>query len=230
MSNHQVSVNRPNWLGFIKSKLKTLHAYKYNPSHISKVVNQLWSQHEEASLSAIHDLVSITKYHPQSQWIIIDLLSKFVKKYAPLTATDKSSRNFTHQSHQLLQSVMNIICNRDINRVSVDEQIDLSYTDLRGLNLPGANLQQANLYQANLSDTNLLGANLSGAILTAARMSRANLKSVNLSEAILSAANLDLADLSGANLYQANLFLANLQGAKLTGVNLDGANLREAKL
>ncbi|MBD2666649.1 pentapeptide repeat protein [Richelia sinica FACHB-800] len=230
MSNHQVFVNQPNWLFLLKSQLKFFYNHKYSISNINTVVNQLSNQNEDARSGAINDLVSIANHNPQSQWIIIDLLCKFVKKYAPLTATDNSSRNFTSKSHQLLQSIMHIICSRDMNRVSMDEQIDLSYTDLRGLDLPGANLQQANLYQANLSDANLLGANLSGTILTAARLSRANLRLVNLSEAILNAANLDCADLSGANLHQANLFLANLKGAKLTGVNLDRANLRESKL
>lgn len=108
--------------------------------------------------------------------------------------------------------------------------LDLSRTDLRGLNLTSTNLSGANLEHADLSNTNLSGTNLSHGILK-----YANLKGVNLIGADLSGTNLTDADLSYVNLIGANLVDTNLSGANLSftdlrNSNLVGSNLTDANL
>lgn len=126
--------------------------------------------------------------------------------------------------------------------------IDLSGSDLHGIDLSNYDLSGANLTGANLSD-----ADLSGAILTGANISKSNLSDANLSKSILKNTNftdsklidtilsysdlfradLSRADLSGAQLSESNLSECNLSGANLTDTNfiraiLYGANLSNA--
>jgi Pentapeptide repeats (8 copies) len=99
-------------------------------------------------------------------------------------------------------------------------KIDLSETDLSGINLTLADLQDALLIWANLQDASLYHVNLSGA----------KLRHANLNGAKLRSANLQGADFLNADLSHADLSWSNLRGANLTGANLADANLKNAIL
>ncbi|MEH2046433.1 pentapeptide repeat-containing protein [Nostoc sp.] len=190
---------------------------------------QLGNNTIKTSVAVINDLEQIAHNHSQYYWIIIDILTTFVRKNAPYTSQEKLTSNLSTKIRLDIQAALTVIARRDANEDPVNEQLDLSFTDMRGANLKGANLQQINLYQANLAGANLREANLAGAILSAANLEGANLYLANLEGAILSAANLSEANLSGANLHRASLYLASLHGAILYDTILDGANLRETK-
>ncbi|MBN3892169.1 MAG: pentapeptide repeat-containing protein [Nostoc sp. JL31] len=190
---------------------------------------QLENNTREISLAVINDLEQIAHSHPEYHWIIIEILTTFVRKNAPFIPQEKVTSKLSTKIRIDIQAALTVIVRRDANKDSANEQLDLSFTDMRGANLKGANLQQTNLYQANLAGANLYQANLAGAILSAANLEGANLYLANLEGAILSAANLEKANLSGANLHRASLYLASLHGAILNNAILDGANLRETK-
>ncbi|MHC5934528.1 pentapeptide repeat-containing protein [Nostoc sp.] len=231
-------------------------------------IEQLGNKTIETNLAVINDLEQITQNHPQYHWIIMDILTTFVRKnalYMPqeeLTKSEVGSRksevkfcngdltstqnlpldscgdlnprnlltsNLRRKVRPDVQAALTVIARRDVNKDPENEQLDLSYTDIRGANLNRANLEQTNLYQANLAGANLREANLAGAILSAANLEGANLYLANLEGTILSAANLKGANLEGANLHRASLYLAGLHGAILNDARLDGVNLREAK-
>jgi uncharacterized protein YjbI with pentapeptide repeats len=194
------------------------------------IAHRLESEIIDNNLAAIHDLQEIVTTQPKYQWVVIEILSKFVRTHGANRTTEDLTINSLTKNRQVIQAAISVIIKRDPNQDPEDEQLDLSYTDLRGVNLQGANLKYTNLYQSNLAGVNLTGANLEGAILTATNLSGANLHFTNLGGAILSAANLDKANLSNANLQGANLYLASLQGAVLNDAVLHGANLREARL
>lgn len=218
------------WILEIQEKIKhnlDNNSYQF---YLMKVIKRLENHPIETSLSAIKDLEHLLEVNPQYHWIIMDMLTKFVRNTTANLSSQEITGNSSANTRAVIQAAMTIIVNRDTNKDPENEQIDLSYTDLRGINLQNANLEKSNLYRANLSQANLSGANLEGAILSAANLSGANLNFVNLSGAILSAANLSGANLSGANLHRANLYLASLQDANLNNAILEGANLREAKL
>jgi uncharacterized protein YjbI with pentapeptide repeats len=86
--------------------------------------------------------------------------------------------------------------------------VDLSQTNLFGVDLSNSDLSHANLSKTNLSNTNL---------------SRVYFYQTNLEQA-----NLQNADLSNAYLSQANLRKVNLWGASLKGTYLRDADLRFA--
>ncbi|MDZ8086715.1 MAG: pentapeptide repeat-containing protein [Nostoc sp. DedQUE12b] len=190
---------------------------------------QLENNTLEISLAVINDLEQIAYTYPQYHWTIVDILTSFVRKNAPYMPQEEVTSHLSTKIRLDIQAALTVIARRDANKDPVNEQLDLSFTDIRGANLNGANLQQINLYQANLAGANLKEANLAGAILSAANLEGANLYLANLEGAILSAANLEKANLSEANLHRASLYLASLHGAILYNTILDKANLRETK-
>lgn len=138
-------------------------------------------------------------------------------------------------------------------------QLNLQEIDLSGTNLIGVNLSQSNLSHANLENTDLRGANLQGCNLSNANLKnsylfRSDLQGCNLENAQLEGARLQLArydsktiwpenydyrninavgpksNLNGAFLNTANLRYADLKGANLRGAYLSGADLTGANL
>lgn len=217
------------WMLVIQKQVNNNQGDKSHQDYLMKVLQRLENNAIETSLSAINELERLAQENPQFHWIIMDMLTNFVREKTANLPPEEVISDSLVDKRILIQSAMIVIGKRDVKQDPENEQIDLSYTDLRGLNLPGINLAQTNLYQVNLSQANLAGANLEGAILSAANLTRANLNFTNLSGAILSAANLAGANLTGANLHRANLYLASLKDAILSDAILEGANLRAAK-
>ncbi|MFN6460410.1 MAG: pentapeptide repeat-containing protein [Nostoc sp. DedVER02] len=193
-------------------------------------IEQLGNNTIKTSLTVINDLEQIAQNHPQYHWIIMNILSNFLREKTLYLSQEEVTTNLSVKVRADIQAALTVIARRDVNKDPENEQLDLSHIDMRGVNLNGANLQQINLYQANLTGANLTEANLAGSILSAANLEGANLYLANLEGAILSAANLKGANLTGANLHYASLYLANLHGAILNDAILDRANLREVKL
>ncbi|MEA5623556.1 pentapeptide repeat-containing protein [Nostoc sp. UHCC 0251] len=216
------------WIHAFEEKInQTQH---HSPKERLRIaIEQLGNKTIETSLAVINDLEEIAQNHPQYHWIIMDILTNFVRENAPYIPQEKVTSNLSTKIRVDIQAALTVIARRDVNKDPENEQLDLSYTDIRGANLNRAYLKQTNLYQANLAGANLTEANLAGAILSAANLEGTNLYLANLEGAILSAASLKGANLEGANLHCASLYLAGLNGAVLNDAILDGANLREAK-
>ncbi|BDI18618.1 hypothetical protein ANSO36C_44200 [Nostoc cf. commune SO-36] len=216
------------WINTFQEKFKN-NQY-YSPKQRLRIASQQLGHNTiESSLAIISELEQIAQSYPQYHWIIIDILATFVRENALCIPQEKVTNNLSAKLRVDIQAALTVIARRDANKDPEGEQLDLSYTDMRGANLNGANLKQTNLYQANLAGANLKEANLAGAILSAANLEGANLHLANLEGAILSAANLERANLCAANLHRASLYLAALHISTLNDAILDGANLREIK-
>ncbi|QLE54609.1 pentapeptide repeat-containing protein [Nostoc sp. TCL26-01] len=200
------------------------------PQYLKIALENIHHQQIENKLSVIYQLGQLANEHPQYHWLIIEALASFVKNQEITHPQMLVSSNSTLLMREEIQAALTVIISRNPHQYPQSEQLDLSYTNMRGADLRQANLVQANLYQVNLADANLTGANLSDSILSAANLAGANLTGANLSGAILSAANLAGANLTNANLQGANLYLANLEDVFFHQTILTGANLREAKL
>jgi uncharacterized protein YjbI with pentapeptide repeats len=228
INNSQLSKIRPRIDTFPEKISKTQH--KSQKERLRIAIEQLRNNTIETSLTVINDLEQIAQNHPQYHWVIMNILSNFVRENTLDISQEEVTSNLSIKVRADIQAALTVIARRDVNKDPENEQLDLSHINIRGVNLNGANLQQINLYQANLAGANLTEANLAGAILSAANLEGANLYLANLQGAILSAANLKGANLAGANLHYASLYLADLYGAILNDAILDGANLREVKL
>ena len=158
-------------------------------------IEELGNNTIETSLAVINDLEQIAQNNAQYHWIIMSILTTFIRENSPYMPQDKLTSNLSTKLRVDIQAALTVIARRDVNKDPENEQLDLSHTDIRGANLNRANLEQTNLYQANLAGANLTEANLAGAILSAANLEGTNLYLANLEGAILSAASL-----KGANL------------------------------
>ena len=112
------------------------------------------------------------------------------------------------------------------------QKINLSRTDLSGINFNNQNLYSANLSgidltEANLVETNFIWADLNGAILTGAKCDRSHFHFASLLWADLTGASLREADFSCAKASQANLTGVSGDRIKLMGAILDGAILAD---
>ncbi|WP_198163273.1 pentapeptide repeat-containing protein [Rhodococcus sp. WMMA185] len=126
--------------------------------------------------------------------------------------------------------------------------LDFSYADLSGATLEDADLSRTKFIGANLTDaemdfarllsSDLAGADLTGASLKFARIFDANFNNANLTGANLTYAYLRKniingearANFTDANLTDADLSNMELAGAELSGINLTGADLDHADL
>ncbi|MDM9380622.1 pentapeptide repeat-containing protein [Chlorogloeopsis sp. ULAP01] len=213
-----------NWLS------KPISSPKLVKKKLAITLQNLGNENIETSLAAIDTLEKISQDYLQYYWEVIKNLSVFVRNNTIFLDKVEIESNPSSKIRADIQAALSVIGRRDATKDPKSQQIDLSYTDIRGVNLHNANLKGVNLYQANLSEANLVDANLQESVLSAANLSGANLSGANLSRAILNAANLRAANLTGANLTEANLFLANLHGTNLDRANLAGTNLRDTNI
>ncbi|MBD2500478.1 pentapeptide repeat-containing protein [Anabaena azotica] len=207
---------------------KKMNVYAEIPvtnQYLKTVIKDLQHPTMEGRLNAVYQLERIAHNYLQYHWLIMEVICTFIRNHAANISLSRSDNSST----LIMQAALDVIAKRNIKHDPENQQLDLSYVDMRGANLRQGNLEGANLYRVNLAGANLSEANLCGTILTAANLSGANLAGANLSLSILSAANLTGANLSGANLAGANLYLASLSEVILHETRLNGANLREVK-
>ena len=133
-----------------------------------------------------------------------------------------------------IQAILTVLARRTLeHEEEEDRKLNLSETDLGGLNISRgfldkaillrANLQKAYLMEANLQEAIFWQANLQEAILGRANLYKANFNEADLQKAILIEANLQKAYLRIANLQKAYFMKANLQEADFWEANLRGA-------
>lgn len=101
---------------------------------------------------------------------------------------------------------------------------------LAGADLSGSSLPKAVLIQADLTEAVLSSADLRGADLSRARASGAILVDADLSEAVAQGADFSGADLSDAVLRRTGLREADLSSTRLHGTDLSEADLTEASI
>jgi uncharacterized protein YjbI with pentapeptide repeats len=106
----------------------------------------------------------------------------------------------------------------------------LSGADLRGAILSRADLREANLREASLTAAVVNGANLRAAILSGADLSRSDFSGATLRLADLRGVDLRLANLSTADVSRSSLNVANLSNTNFEGANLSSADLSLANL
>lgn len=107
---------------------------------------------------------------------------------------------------------------------------DLSGADFSGVEFSEADLSGADFFEADLRGADLSRADLTGANLIRSDLSGALLNGAFIAKAVLYGADLTEADLTGASFYKADLTGADLRGAFFGNTNLSGACLSEATL
>jgi uncharacterized protein YjbI with pentapeptide repeats len=213
-------------------------------------VAQLGHDKIETRVGAIYALERVAQDFPKEHWMIMEILTAFVRENTALTQQEQIEQprdsgfrfgviNFEQDISPKLrtdiQVALSVIGRRNLLSESSNQKLDLRNTDISGADLTGANLQRADLrgaslQRADLTSINLYAANLEGAKLRGSVFYEANLQQTNLSTANLCGANLNKANLSEANLRSANLSGASLRGTNLSNANLYKADLHQASL
>ena len=213
----------------------------------SKGIEQLGSESVDIKLGGIYTLERIAKESKKDHWVIMEVLTAFVRKPYQAITFPGGDHNELHSIHvesvksswAAIQAALTVIGRRNLTLVTGDQgRIDIHGAILPGARLVSANLDGANLsesylgladfQQASLRNTNFSRANLDGANLKGVDLSGSNLSGAILSRANLDGANLKGVDLSGALLFDANLSGADLSGTDLSGIRFNGVNLKGA--
>jgi uncharacterized protein YjbI with pentapeptide repeats len=179
----------------------------------------------EIRLGGIYALERIANESERDHWPIMEILCTYVREHAQRKENDSYKKGqtplpFPAQPTADIQAILTVIGRRDHSYEREDQYLDLSETDIPGVNLAGADLRKANLSGANLHGAFLGGAHLRGAYLAGA----------DLRYAYLGDAELDGAYLEDADLRRAQLDRAHLRGAQLIRTDLRDAVLRDADL
>jgi hypothetical protein len=243
------------WLGVTTAIIATLGALVFNAvsatatnrqielsrqgqltDRYSKAVEQLGSDSTDVRLGGIYALERLMRDSTSDQPTIVEVLAAFIRVNANRrpgpsptpTARPDVNAVFAQRPADILAAVT-VLGRRDTRHDTSDHPVDLSFTNLAGLNLISANLAGVELTGSRLQGTLLTSAKLGNAILTLADLTDARLSSADLTCADLYGTNLTRATLEGANLTRAYL-RANLTGANLNNTNLTGANLGDTDL
>ncbi len=211
-------------------------------------VEQLGNDNLAIKLGGIYALERIANDSEEDYWVIMEVLTTYMKQNHPAQIRANSSVVFREHVLADVKAILAVICRRDPRDLETEngKHIDLQKVDLQRVDMGGEeiNLQNARLERAALSYTHFEGANfddadlhgayLYGAILNRASFRKADLlvadiRTAKLRRANLGGANLQRTDLSKADLRGANLQYANLKKAILGRTNLKGADLTKAK-
>jgi hypothetical protein len=169
----------------------------------------------EVRLGGIYALERIALDSPRDHWIIMEVLTAYVRRNAPSpTQTGDEQRSETDIKPETdIQAILTALGRRRWRRETDNQCLDLSKTDLRGANLSEARLDRSILGGAYLTRARLTGTHLRRANLFMAHMEGAFLNDARMEGAFLMGAHMEGADLSGAHLNRADLMEAHLEGA-----------------
>jgi uncharacterized protein YjbI with pentapeptide repeats len=168
---------------------------------------------------------------------VIEVLAAFVREHTGAPAAEDSDWRAEHH-HQGgdrrpapgtdVQAALTVIGRRP-QRPERNE-VDLSLTDLCGVDLSRLNFDGVWFWRAELRSAKLLGTSLKGANLAWAQLQDAGLTGAQMQGAYLMHAQLQKAVLMRAQLQRADLEDAHLEGAYLAGADLQDAKLQKTQL
>ncbi|NUN67092.1 pentapeptide repeat-containing protein (plasmid) [Pseudanabaena biceps] len=181
----------------------------------SKATEQLASTNLHTRLGAIYSLEGIAKDDEQYYWIVIEILSAFIRRETGVDLLPSQEKK-TSKTAVDIQAALTVIIRRETK--SKIEQT-------KEINLSGAILNEINLSEASLENINFSGANLNNI-----NLSSASLKNMDFSRAILNVVDLSKAKLVNVKFIEAELFETGFQGATIDNSNFNAAHLTTVDL
>ena len=188
----------------------------------TQAVSQLGSEDTEIRLGGLYSLARLAKDSPQDHWTIMEIISAYVRekspKHKPRTRVKvfgiKKQNRLVKDEREIIrtdiEAALTIIGSRDARQDPPDSQIDLSNSNLVGIDIssrifigevdfivPKYNI---NFERADFSGTDLTKADLRGVNFTDAIFFNTNLRGANLDYTNFDVATLRYADLRGASL------------------------------
>jgi hypothetical protein len=180
-------------------------------------VSQLGDEEIAVRLGGLYALERIAKDSPRDRWPIMEIISSYVREKSPRNMsvkpapkTDLKKQNNSTYDKKLeyrkiktdVQTALSIV-GRGTEQDKFDNRLDLSESNLDGVDLTNAKFTNTDFYGSEFKRAQLISANLDKS-------------------------NLDFTDFSGAVLVKANLDYSDLCGARFTGANLQRASFKKA--
>ncbi|MEU4213725.1 pentapeptide repeat-containing protein, partial [Streptomyces sp. NPDC026206] len=176
-----------------------------------QAIKLLGSPNITERLGGMYSLERIMRDSEKDHATVVEVLAAFVRQHARILRLepDGSDPNPPRaRPEEDVQAALTVLGRRPVRKEGF--LIDLSHTDLRGVDLLEARMQGVSFAAAWLDGANLSAINLEGAYL----------ESVRLDGAVLAEAHLDSADLSDAQCGKATFLDASLKSVQLRGVDL----------
>jgi hypothetical protein len=167
----------------------------------SKGVEQLSSTSCGVRVGAVYTLARIARESKTDHWPIVELLCAFLRDQRPIGQQGGS----TAAPSEDFKAIATFIRTRRIAYEEPGQTIDLSSTDLHGLNFDGAELTGSNFGGSGLEGTSFRYAKMNG---------------TSLVNAVATGSIFSGADLEGSF----------LNGAEFTGSQMDGVDLKNARI
>ncbi|GAB2606911.1 hypothetical protein GCM10027168_44710 [Streptomyces capparidis] len=217
-------------------------------SRFNAAIGNLGSQSLDVRLGGVYALQRIMQDSARDHPTVVTVLAAFAQRHAGSSTKSLKEPLESAETREPGADVRAAIATLARRRPDRDRGtvIDLSKTDLRGLELTGK--APIRLPEVDLSEADLRSAVLSGADLRKASMNHANLEGADFTEVDLRGAQLtgarldssrfDNADLRGADMSCAGFrmdattgeVLEHLECAELQYASLDGADLRNVQM
>ncbi|MGD1949114.1 MAG: pentapeptide repeat-containing protein [Leptolyngbyaceae cyanobacterium] len=211
----------------------------------SQAIEQLSSKRLEIRLGAIYALERVAEESSKNSWVIIELLTCFIRANLSNLEVSESELKVTPNSPDV-QAILVFIGRHSLSNKNMQREINLSHVNFSGgklrfidfvnLNLRGANFENAYLGETNLSGADLRFSNLRQVNTTKdylpikkVNFSKSRLIQAKLDKAQLQRATFRKADLEGASLKSTSLFQADFSDASLIKADLSNADLSKAK-
>jgi hypothetical protein len=188
------------------------------------LLRDLGSDSAIVRLASIHALVALMGLNKAVDTGMCDGISSFVRQ-----RTGTGKKPSTRRLEADIQAAMGALSELVDGGHCIS--VDLSSSDLRGLQLAQGKLMRAKFTNSILDEANLAGADLTDAHLIGTSLVDTELRGAILKNTLLNEAIIVQTDLRSANLTGAKgLAGSNLLTALMAGAILDGVDLRQAKL
>ncbi|MEJ1813609.1 pentapeptide repeat-containing protein [Clavibacter michiganensis] len=208
----------------------------------TEAVKQLGDDKAAVRYGGIYALERIAEDSERDRATITEVLTAYIREESPRRESDASVLAEFPVSTSI--AALRTISRLSNIKGSIQTQVLLSITNLRGASMTDANLGNANFSNSRLDGADLTNAGLEGAsfeeaiitvgTFTRARLTKATFRSSVVKYADFVGANIDYvnfinADASHARFESARAMSANFSGANLSQAALSGADLTGAK-
>jgi hypothetical protein len=205
-------------------------------------IANLGSSSIDVRLGGIYALQRVMTDSRRDQYTVIQVLAAFIRDHAPAVPRPI----ILHGAPPIPTLAVRLVSGRapkvstDIqaaltvlgNRRSIQDSIDLSYTNLAGANLDSLYFNKTSFFGADMVGINCIDTHLDGADFTEADLFASSFLQASVMGAHFNGANLAHAFMQNANLAYADFSsirsgLLKIRGAYLSGADLAGANVKK---
>ncbi|OYQ65500.1 hypothetical protein B9G53_07135 [Pseudanabaena sp. SR411] len=190
----------------------------------SKATEQLASNSLHTRLGAIYSLEGIAKEDKQYYWIVIEILSAFIRREEDVNIL-KSQEEKISKTPEDIQAALTVIIRRDMQSEIEQKTINLSGAILNDVDLSGKRLENINLSRSVLHKVEFFGAKLVNVKFIEAELFNTSFQKATIDDSSFKAAHLTLVSFVSTRVNKTTFeqsILAEIMANKNTYFDADG--------